>query len=154
MPRGSHSLKVREMGRARKGGSLSARGVLDLEEPSGEGGGRAEGPGRETRSRETAQRAVNTMWEGANGELRTPPRFPPSRDAILEGENIYAVQGARQGESAGFHEGQPDHLLPPLSCQPVSTGPGTRPRLQALPSPSEKSSCSLEHKRKKQQLGD
>lgn len=141
-----------ESGRAQRRSSLSARGVRGLEEPSGESGGTAEGPGRETRSRETAQRAVNAMWEGASGELRTPP-LPLSRDAILEGENICSA-GDRVGGVCQLPQGSAG---PPAASTPASLPSPLA--LELLPAskhfpPCWKQSCSLEHKGRKNELED
>lgn len=89
---------------------------------------------------------MNTLWEGVNDELSSPPP-----EMLFWRERIYAVQGAGSGEYATFHRGQLDHLLPSLSWPAISLALGPLP---ALLSPLGKSSCSLERKRRKKELGD
>lgn len=71
---------------------------------------------------------MNALW-GVNSELRTP-FTPPTRDAILGGENICSAGAV--GEAASFPRGQPavcsfyspNHLpgpqYLPLSLPPLS----------------------------------
>lgn len=74
-------------------GCLPGKGSWNSGRQKGQGTGKAEGPGRKTRSRETARRTVNTLWEGVNNELRTP-LTPPAPEMLFLGERIYAVQGS------------------------------------------------------------
>lgn len=82
-----------------------------------------------------SQRAVNTPWEGAKDELRTPPTSSLQR--CYFGEREY-MQCSAQGEgSPPPPRGQLDHLLPAL-CPAIFTGPATSPAT-ALPFPLGKS---------------
>lgn len=52
-------------------------------------------PGRETRSRETAGRVVNALWEGVNDELRTSPT--PPQEMLFWGREYMQCRARVQG---------------------------------------------------------
>lgn len=143
---------VNVMGQVEGDGTLRQR-VLGPGRAHGEGGSRTEGPGRETRSRETAAGAVNTLREGVKDELRTTPTPPP--EMLFWRERIYAVQGA----GGGVCQLPQGSAGPPAACtlpSSVSTGLGT---LSPLPPPPSTSlptgkSCSFEHRRRKKEPED
>lgn len=108
---------VNVMGQVEGDGTLRQR-VLGPGRAHGEGGSRTEGPGRETRSRETAARAVNTLREGVKDELRTTPTPPP--EMLFWRERIYAVQGA----GGGVCQLPQGSAGPPAACTLPSPGQG------------------------------
>lgn len=114
-------------------GTLRQR-VLGPGRAHSEGGSRTEGPGRETRSRETAARAVNTLREGVKDELRTTPTPPP--EMLFWRERIYAVQGA----GGGVCQLPQGSAGPPAACTLPSPGQGQPSSLALEPPP-----CSHPH---------
>ena len=109
-------------------GTLRQR-VLGPGRAHSEGGSRTEGPGRETRSRETAARAVNTLREGVKDELRTTPTPPP--EMLFWRERIYAVQGA----GGGVCQLPQGSAGPPAACTLPSPGQGQPSSLALEPLP-------------------